>query len=46
MGGIQKLKVFINGEFIESKTEKYVDIFDPSKGEVIARSPCCTKDEV
>lgn len=46
MSSIQKLKVFINGELIESKTEKYVNIFDPSKGEVIARSPCCTKEEV
>ena len=43
---MQKLKYFINGEWRDSKTEKYYDIYNPSTGEVIAKSPCCTKDEV
>lgn len=43
---IEKLKPFINGEFVESETEKYMDIFDPSTGEVIAKTPCCTDAEV
>jgi malonate-semialdehyde dehydrogenase (acetylating)/methylmalonate-semialdehyde dehydrogenase len=40
------LKPFINGEYVVSKTEKYMDIMNPSTGEVIAQTPCCTKDEV
>jgi len=30
----------------ESKTQKYMDCFDPSTGEVIAQAPQCTVDEV
>lgn len=40
------LKPFINGEFVESKTEKYTDVYNPSTGEVIARAPQCTPEEV
>jgi malonate-semialdehyde dehydrogenase (acetylating)/methylmalonate-semialdehyde dehydrogenase len=40
------LKPFINGRFVESKTQKYSDAYNPSTGEVIAQVPCCTKDEV
>jgi malonate-semialdehyde dehydrogenase (acetylating)/methylmalonate-semialdehyde dehydrogenase len=40
------LKPYINGKYVESKTQKYADAFNPSTGEVIARVPCCTKDEV
>ena len=40
------LKPYINGRFIESKTEKYMPIYNPSTGEVIAQTPCCTVDEV
>lgn len=43
---IEKLKSYINGEYVESKTDKYMDIYDPSIGEVIAQTPCCTVDEV
>lgn len=40
------LKPFINGKYTQSTTEKYTDAYDPSTGNVIARVPCCTKDEV
>ena len=43
---IQQLKPFINGVFQESETETYTDVFNPSTGEVIARAPQCTKEEV
>lgn len=46
MSEIKKLKLYINGEFIESKTTKYNDAYDPSTGKVIAHVPCCTPDEV
>ena len=42
----QKLKYFANGNWVESKTDKYMDIYNPSTGEVIAQTPCCTKDEI
>nr|WP_092068634.1 CoA-acylating methylmalonate-semialdehyde dehydrogenase [Dendrosporobacter quercicolus]NSL47170.1 CoA-acylating methylmalonate-semialdehyde dehydrogenase [Dendrosporobacter quercicolus DSM 1736]SDL79024.1 malonate-semialdehyde dehydrogenase (acetylating) / methylmalonate-semialdehyde dehydrogenase [Dendrosporobacter quercicolus] len=46
MSEIIKLKYFCNGQFVESKTEHYDKIYDPSTGAVIAHSPRCTKAEV
>ena len=46
MDEIKRLKPFINGQYVESKTTKYTDAYDPSTGKVIARVPCCTPDEV
>ena len=46
MSNIQTLKYFVNGQWLESKTDKYMDIYNPSTGEVIAQTPCCTVDEV
>ncbi len=43
---IEKLKPFINGKYVESKSGKYMDVFDPSTGDVIAQTPCCTAEEV
>jgi len=43
---VKILKYCVNGEWRESKTDKYMDCFNPSTGEVIAKAPCCTKDEV
>ena len=46
MNEIKKLKYFCNGEFLDSKTNKYMDVFNPSTGEIIAQTPCCTEHEV
>lgn len=46
MNEIGKLKFFAGGAWRESKTDKYMDIYDPSAGEIIARTPSCTEDEV
>jgi malonate-semialdehyde dehydrogenase (acetylating)/methylmalonate-semialdehyde dehydrogenase len=43
---IERLKPFINGKFVESSSGKYMEIYDPSTGEVIAETPCCTAAEV
>ncbi len=43
---MKKLSAFINGEFITSKTDSYQDAYDPSTGEVIAKVPCCTNEEI
>ena len=36
----------VNGEWKDSKTEKWMKVTDSSTGEVIAEVPCCTEDEV
>lgn len=46
MSNLPIMKPYIGGQFIDSKTEKYNTIFDPSTGKAIAQVPCCTKDEV
>lgn len=43
---IEKLKYFSDGKWLESKTTKYMDCYNPSTGEVVAQAPCCTTDEV
>ncbi len=42
----EKLKYFCNGQYVESKTDVYYDVFNPSTGEVTGHAPCCTADEV
>jgi len=43
---IETLRPFINGQFVDSKADRYMPIYDPSTGETIARTPCCTLEEV
>ena len=43
---MKKLQYFSGGKWHDSQTERFMDIFNPSTGEVIAKAPCCTKDEV
>ena len=43
---MEKLKVFINGQWVESKTDKWTELHNPSTGELTGYSPCCTVDEV
>lgn len=46
MNEIKRLSPFIGGEFTSSSTENYMDVFNPSTGEVLAKAPSCTKGEV
>ena len=46
MAQVKRLKFYADGKWIESKTDKYMNIYNPSTGDVIAETPCCTKDEV
>lgn len=46
MGEIKKLKFFADGKWHDSKATRYMDIYDPSTGDVIAQTPCCTQEEV
>lgn len=41
-----KLKYFSNGTWHESATQKYMPVYNPSTGEIIAETPCCTESEV
>jgi malonate-semialdehyde dehydrogenase (acetylating)/methylmalonate-semialdehyde dehydrogenase len=43
---IKKLKYCCNGEWLESSTDKWMDVYDPSRGEIIAQAPCCTQQEL
>ena len=42
----EKLKYFCNGQYVESKTDVYYDLYNPSTGEITGHAPCCTADEV
>lgn len=46
MSEVKKLKYLANGKWYESKTSKYMDIWNPSTGEKIAQTPCCSEEEV
>ena len=43
---VKKMKYCVGGQWLESKTEKWMDVTDSSTGEVIAQVPCCTAEEV
>jgi malonate-semialdehyde dehydrogenase (acetylating)/methylmalonate-semialdehyde dehydrogenase len=43
---VKKLQYCCNGKWLDSSTDKWMDVYDPSRGEVIARAPCCTKKEL
>jgi malonate-semialdehyde dehydrogenase (acetylating) / methylmalonate-semialdehyde dehydrogenase len=43
---VEKLKNYINGEWIESKATQYEDVYNPATKEVIARVPISTKEDV
>jgi malonate-semialdehyde dehydrogenase (acetylating) / methylmalonate-semialdehyde dehydrogenase len=44
--GIKRLDYWIDGGWKTSKTEHYMDCYNPSTGEVIAHAPQCTSEEV
>ncbi|MCY8489217.1 methylmalonate-semialdehyde dehydrogenase [Bacillus atrophaeus] len=46
MAEIRKLKNYINGEWIESKTDKYEDVVNPATKEVLCQVPISTKEDI
>jgi len=42
----KKLRYWVGGEWKSSRTDHYMDCYDPSIGEVVARTPQCTPAEV
>lgn len=43
---IEKIPLFINGEFKQSKTSEWIDLTDPASNQVIGHVPRCTKEEM
>jgi len=43
---IPTVKLLINGEFVESKTDQWRDVINPATQEVLARVPFATQDEI
>ncbi|MBA9026527.1 methylmalonate-semialdehyde dehydrogenase [Peribacillus huizhouensis] len=43
---VEKLKNYINGEWVESKTAQYEDVYNPATKEVIAQVPLSTKEDI
>jgi malonate-semialdehyde dehydrogenase (acetylating)/methylmalonate-semialdehyde dehydrogenase len=43
---MEKLKYFAGGEWLESKSGAYMDVYNPSTGEVIAQAPNCLESEI
>ena len=41
-----QVQLFINGEFVHSKSEKLIPVTNPATQEVIAQVPCATMDEM
>lgn len=43
---VRKLKNYINGEWVESNTTKYEDVYNPATKEIVAQVPHSTKEDV
>ncbi len=43
---VERKKYCINGEWLESKTDRWMPVTDSSTGALLAEVPCCTVDEV
>lgn len=46
MDTVTRLKFFADGQWLDSNNSEYMNVYDPSKGEVIAQTPSCTADEI
>ena len=42
----ETLKYYLGNQYVESKTDKHYDVYNPSTGELLAKMPRCTPDEV
>ena len=46
MSAVERKKYCVNGQWLESKTDRWTPVTDSSTGAVIAEIPCCTAEEV
>ena len=43
---MHQVPLYINGEFTQSSSEKWIDVVNPANQEVLAKVPCATEQEV
>lgn len=46
MADVRKLKNYINGEWVESRADKYEDVINPATGELLCQVPISTRAEL
>lgn len=46
LAAVETIKMLVNGQFVESKGTKFYDVHNPATGELIARTPQCTQEEM
>jgi len=44
--GPETLANYVNGRWVESRTREFLDVHNPARGEVIARTPLSTRDDL
>lgn len=44
--GPETLANFVNGRWVESRTREFLDVYNPARGEVIARTPLSTREDL
>lgn len=42
----KKVPLYINGEWVESKSDQWIDVLNPATQDVLAQVPCATMDEM
>ena len=43
---VERKKYCVDGQWLDSKTDRWMPVTDSCTGEVIAEVPCCTPEEV
>ncbi|XP_076168213.1 putative methylmalonate-semialdehyde/malonate-semialdehyde dehydrogenase [acylating], mitochondrial isoform X1 [Ptiloglossa arizonensis] len=43
---VPTVKMYIDGQFVESKATEFTDVHDPATNELLCRTPKCTKEEM
>lgn len=44
--GVETLRNFVGGRWIEARTREFLDVYNPARGEVIARTPLSTAEDL
>jgi malonate-semialdehyde dehydrogenase (acetylating)/methylmalonate-semialdehyde dehydrogenase len=44
--GVESLRNYIGGRWVESRTREFLDVYNPARGEVIAKTPLSTGEDL
>ncbi len=44
--GVETLRNYVGGRWVESRTREFLDVYNPARGEVIAKTPLSTGEDV